>query len=76
MLRRWFGLGLVVFVCGCQTTMMSKPQMIQAEQKRDAVECRALAQQAVPPRAFLRSVLVDEQYRQCLEGRGYVAEQP
>ena len=74
-MKRWWVLGGVFLCCaGCASTMYVKPGASHQDDQRTSVQCRALAEQGIPQGGVFRGMLVEDQYRQCLEGEGYVAQ--
>ena len=73
-MKWWFMIGSFVLLTGCSTTMYAKPGASPRDDQRTSVQCRALAEQGIPQGGVFRGMLVEDQYRQCLEGEGYVAQ--
>ena len=72
-MKRWMVIGALLLCCvGCATTPYTNPSATEEDAKRVAVKCRALAEQGVPPGGLGRGWLVENQYRLCVEGEGYV----
>jgi hypothetical protein len=72
-MKRWLVMAVLLLLLGsgCTGVRYVNPQ---GNAFRDDVECRALAEQSVPPGGILRSVIVSDHFRKCLVGRGYSPE--
>jgi hypothetical protein len=74
-MRRWVG-GLLLgsLLAGCASTRYVNPEVDARQEVKDGMECRALAEQGTPPGGVLRSIIVEQQVKECLVSRGYHPE--